>query len=119
MIADYFEFLKRLASSDPSVKKLRLIQERIGVKTGYIRFVLELTDGSELHVFEFVNSSMRKIDYSYHWQDKEQKLVTRWDNAPHHPEIETHPHHLHDGGAVKPTHEPTLAELLKKIGGSM
>ena len=110
MIADYFEFFKRLASSDPSVKKLRLVQERIGVKTGYLRFVLELTDGSELHVFEFVNSSMRKIDYSYHWQDKEQKLVTRWDNAPH---------HLHDGGAVKPSHEPTLAELLKKIGGSM
>jgi len=41
----------------------------------------------------------------------------RWDNAPHHPEVA--PDHLHDGTVVKPTHEPTLAEILKMIGDSM
>jgi hypothetical protein len=119
MIAHYFQFLKTVASTDPSVKNVRLIKERIGVKTGYIRFALELRDGSELHVFEYVTSSMHKLDYSYHWQDKEQNLVMRWDNAPHHPEVATHPHHLHDRGVVKPAHEPTLAEILKTIGDSM
>ncbi|GEM_PF-3366254 len=44
MIDDYFEFLKKVASSDPSVKKFRLIKECIGVKRGYIRFVIELRD---------------------------------------------------------------------------
>ncbi len=71
MIEDYFEFLKKVAGSEPSVKKFRLIREFIGVKKGFIRFVVELRDDSELLVFEYIDSSMHKIDYSYHWQDKE------------------------------------------------
>jgi hypothetical protein len=42
MIEDYFEFLKKVASRDPSVKEFRLIREFIGVKKGFIRFVIEL-----------------------------------------------------------------------------
>ena len=117
MIEDYFGFLKKLASSDPSVKKFRLIKECIGVKTGFIRFVLVLRDDSELHVFEYVDSSMHKRDYSYHWQDKEQMLITRWDNAPHHPEIDSFPHHIHEGTEIKSSQEPTVVEILKRIGG--
>ena len=33
---------------------------------------------------------MRK--YSYHWQDKKERLLIRWDNAPDW-EVETFPHH--------------------------
>ena len=116
MIDDYFEFLKKVASSDPSVKKFRLIREFIGMKRGFIRFVVELRDDSELHVFEYIDSSMHKIDYSYHWQDKEKSLITRWDNAPHHPEIETFPYHVHEGEHIKPSEEPTFVEIIKKIG---
>ncbi len=116
MIADYFEFLKKVAKKNPSVKKFRLIREFIGVKKGFIRFVIELRDDSELHVFEYVDSGMHKIDYSYHWQDKEKRLITRWDNAPHHSEIETSPHHVHEGENINPSEEPTFVEILKKIG---
>jgi hypothetical protein len=115
MIGDYFEFLKKVANKNSSVKKFRLIREFIGVKKGFIRFVIELRDGSELHVFECVDSSMHRIDYSYHWQDKEKRLITRWDNAPHHSEIETFPHHVHEGEDVKPSEELTFVETLKKI----
>ena len=116
MIKDYFEFLKKIVSSDPHVKNFRLIREFIGVKKGFIRFVIELRDDSELHVFEYIDSRMHKIDYSYHWQDKEKRLITRWDNARHHPTIETFPHHVHKGKDIEPSEEPTLVEILKKIG---
>ncbi len=116
MIEDYFEFLKRVANKNPSVRKFRLIKEFIGVNKGYIRFVVELRDSSELHVFEYVDSGMHKIDYSYHWQDKDKKLIKRWDNAPHHREIETFPHHLHEREDVNPSKEPTFLEILKNIG---
>jgi len=33
--------------------------------------------------------------YAYHWQDKEGQLRCRWDNAPHWPDMATHPHHKH------------------------
>lgn len=119
MIEDYFEFLKKVATKNPSVKNLRLIREFIGVNRGFIRFVAKLRDDSELHVFEYVDSSLHRIDYSYHWQNKEKILITRWDNAPHHPEIKTSPHHVHEGDDIKPSDEPTFVEILKKIGERM
>ncbi len=116
MIGDYFEFLKKVANKNPEVEKFRLIREFIGIKKGFIRFAIELRDGSELHVFEYIDSNLHKLDYSYHWQDKEKRLITRWDNAPHHPEIETFPHHIHEGENIKPSKEPTFVEILEKVG---
>lgn len=116
MIEDYFEFLKKIVTKNPSVKHLRIVREFIGVDRGFIRFVVELIDDSELHVFEYVDSDLHRIDYSYHWQNKEKILIIRWDNASHHPEIETFPHHIHDGNEIKPSDVPTFVEILKKIG---
>lgn len=37
-------------------------------------------------------------DYSYHWEHRRQSgQIFRWDNAPHHPQISTFPHHIHNG----------------------
>jgi len=115
MIDDYFGFLITIAKKNPLVKKFRLIKEFTGVKKGYIRFVIEFQDNSELHVFEYVDSGLHKLDYSYHWQDKEKRLIRRWDNAPHHSNIETFLHHLHMEDDVKPSKEPTFVEILEKI----
>jgi len=115
MIDDYFEFLKKIVKKNPLVKNFRVIKEFIGVKKGYIRFVIEFIDNSELHVFEYVDSSLHKLNYSYHWQNNEKKLIKRWDNAPHHSNIETFPHHMHDKNDIKPTNEPTFVEILEKI----
>lgn len=52
----------------------------------------------------FVDSSFLDIritnagDYSYHWEHRmTDGGIHRWDNAPHHHQIATAPHHLHDG----------------------
>ncbi len=116
MIRDYFDFLKKIANKNPDVVKFRLIKEFIGVNKGFTRFALEMREGTELHVFEYVDSGFHKIDYSYHWQNKDKKLIKRWDNAPHHTEIETFPHHVHNGEDIMPSAEPTFAEILEKIG---
>lgn len=59
------------------------------------RFVLR--DGSYIDV-QFSASGR----YSYHWERRhiDGKLY-RFDNAPHHPEVATFPHHLHDGSEEK------------------
>jgi len=115
MICDYFEFLKKVANKNPECVIFRLIKEFVGVKNGFIRFVIEFRDGSQLHVFEYVDSNLHKIDYSYHLQNKDKKLITRWDNAPHHREIESFPHHMHNGEDVKHSDEPTFVEVLETI----
>ena len=42
------------------------------------------------------------------------KPLLRYDNAPHHPEIETHPHHKHVGDRVEPLHDHSLEALLEE-----
>jgi len=53
--------------------------------------------------------------YSFHWVDAGGKLLCRWDNAPHWPDVETFPHHKHVEGRVLATRETTLEEVLAII----
>jgi hypothetical protein len=43
--------------------------------------------------------------------------VFRYDNAPHHPEIITFPHHKHIGSAdrLAPADQPSLSQILIEI----
>ncbi|MBN2090455.1 hypothetical protein JW964_12650 [candidate division KSB1 bacterium] len=60
----------------------------------FLRLKVEFNDNSLLHIRESL--ALGKSKYSYHWQKANGDLIIRWDNAPHHPEIKTHPFHLHD-----------------------
>jgi hypothetical protein len=83
----------------------------------FLRAKAELFDGSLLYVRELFFHDQSK--YSYHWQTQTGALLLRWDNAPHHPEIPTFPHHQHEGERVTPsvrvTVEEVLAELAKRL----
>ena len=61
------------------------------------------------------NDILKRTKYSYHWQTERGKLIKRWDNAPHHPEIATSPHHFHTTKKVLPHNEIDGLEALKKI----
>ena len=56
-----------------------------------------------------------KTRYAYHYQDKDDELIFRYDNVPHHPEVKTHPHHKHVGNKILPTQPPDLSEVLREI----
>jgi len=50
------------------------------------------------------------------WQ-RNGNLITRWNNAPHHKDIETFPHHKHVGSKdnVQPSKEISLEDILGVI----
>jgi hypothetical protein len=83
----------------------------------YIRGVLTLTGGYELHLAEYViaGPEIKRLKYRYHLQTPESKLLARWDNAPHHPEIETHPCHLHIGKDIKPSGAMDVESVLAVV----
>ena len=47
--------------------------------------------------YEIVEGRVNVTKYSFHWQNSTGRLRKRCDNAPHHPEVSTHPSHVHDG----------------------
>ena len=80
---------------------------------------VDFVDGSVLHIMDclFVDG---KRKYSYHWQDKTGMLLSRWDNAPHHPDIISFPHHRHHRDhCVMASSERNLSEIFRIIQSEM
>ncbi|QGA80930.1 toxin-antitoxin system TumE family protein [Candidatus Nanohalobium constans] len=49
----------------------------------------------------FIDVFVSEDIYSFHWQDGED--IVRFDNSPHHEDLDTFPDHLHVGDEVKET----------------
>jgi len=82
------------------------------------RAKLRFYDHSRLEALEDLLEEYYKIakkHYSYHYQDENGNLIFRYDNAPHHPEISTHPHHKHAKDKILPAQSPDLSQVLKEI----
>ena len=101
------------------VKNYEIRSLSIKAREGYIRIKAELTNGDTLEAFEFVtldNDEIKLQTYRFHWQDKNGRLIKRWDNAPHHPELENFPHHYHiPDEPAKPFRLINVKEILKEI----
>ncbi len=86
---------------------------------GLIRCRVTFWDGSFLDIYEVVSTELGypvRIGYSYSYI-RYDRLVFRYDNAPHHPEITTHPHHKHIGqqDRLAPADPPNLSQIFAEI----
>ncbi len=95
------------------VREFELLDFRLFEDGFYIKIRVVLKDNSILFIREYVDKEER--NYSYHWQDSEGNLIVRWDNAPHHKNLRTYPHHKHKGGRVEESFETTCEKILSEI----
>lgn len=79
----------------------------------YLRLKSDVVGGSILHIKIYLSD--QEYNYSFQWQKENGELITRWDNAPHHQEIRTFPHHVHTKDGVEESYTITLDDVLKKI----
>ncbi|BES82865.1 toxin-antitoxin system TumE family protein [Pyrodictium abyssi] len=93
--------------------------EEVTPSEGLIRGVIVFLDGSRLRFLEYVSitgGNAARLKYRYHYEDPDGRLVFRYDNAPHHPEVETFPHHKHLGdGRVVASIAPSIRSVLEEI----
>ena len=120
LIEVYFQRIVGHITDCPYVAESQIRNDKrsfyIGIVEGEIRF----TDDSFLHFIEFVNvkEGINRYKYSYHYQDKAEKVIFRYDMAPHHKETKTFPHHKHLGAEkVVESFAPSLGEVLQEIEG--
>lgn len=105
--------ISRLLEEAPVVKEYQVLDYRKWQDGFYYKVAVTLKDDTLLYAREYNDPDER--NYSYHWQDPSEQLIIRWDNAPHHPDILTHPHHKHTPIGVSESQEITLEEVLTKI----
>lgn len=93
---------------------LELVDEGV-VQLLKIRAILK--DASILYVTELHTADFQK--YSHHWQARNGDILLRWDNAPHHKELKTFPHHRHEGNKVLPSHRITVDEVIGVLNNKL
>ena len=118
--ADYLQHVKAIILGSQLVAQVEIVREEVLGDLGLFRFRLKLIDGSLLELFErftVLDEVVQVLKYSFHWQDESGQFLKRWDNAPHHPEVPTRPHHIHDGSekCVIPGGTMNVEEVLALI----
>jgi hypothetical protein len=118
LIEEYFRHIGQAIEESCIIVDSQILNDKRSLYIGFIEGTLTFLDGSSLRFMEFVNlkAETKRYKYSYHYQDAKDKLVFRYDMAPHHQEIRTFPHHKHaaNGEAVEAA-APSLAEVLEEI----
>lgn len=101
----------------PLVRDLEIIEVVKEASVQLLRARAEIIDGSLLDVREvfFPNASK----YSYHWQTRTGELLLRWDKAPRHSEISTHPHHKHVGEQIGPSARVSMEDVLAELAAML
>lgn len=123
VIKKFIEDFEKTINSSPVVLSSN-IQKLFSpdAKTVYIKGSLIFIDSSCLEIALFLKEVYNSITidkYRYHYMNGQRKMVFRYDNAQHHPEIASHPHHKHIKGTVTASFLPSLKEVLNEISASM
>ncbi len=116
MIEAYFAQVEQALQAFPSIRSYTLRKKVYNSKQGYISGSIILESGHCLDFAEVKNSEVSsKIKYRYHYMDENQVMIFRYDNAPHHGEVPTFPHHKHTPDGVQGSTEPELYDILLEI----
>lgn len=118
---DYIREVKVRLATSPVVATVEIVSERSTENNGYLRARMWLTNGEFLEISEYFvvqAGGSSTLEYRYQWMDEgQQKLIKRWDNAEHYPDLPNFPHHVHvgDKGSVISGQSLSIIELLEMI----
>jgi hypothetical protein len=124
MIEEYLHQIDELLSISPFVRDVEILRRSVRdtdfEKVLNYRYRILLGNGGFVEMTERVlevHGTLEVTKYRHHWQDGNGVLIKRWDNAPHHPAIETFPHHLHQGAEESVLGHPAITglEALRRI----
>jgi len=89
-----------------------------GEETVYLKGHVTIIDSSilEIALFAIESAGTLSLDkYRLHYMNSAGQMLFRYDNSPHHPEIDSHPHHKHTPDKIGPSNIPSINDVLKEI----
>lgn len=116
MIEKYFWQIEKTIEEFPDIIFSSITKKIYSHTQGYIGGSIIFDNQHRLDFIEVKNTDReQKIKYRYHYMNENQEMLFRYDNAPHHREIETFPHHKHELNRVSVAKEPNLYNILLEI----
>ncbi len=109
-IGEIKEMIEAILGARPSIKALRVAP--YDPSTGWFKIRAYLRENTVVDIYEYrIEGEVYRYSYALIVGSKR---VLRYDNAPHHPEVETFPHHKHVGDRVEPLHSPSIEAFLEE-----
>lgn len=116
MIEKHFEEIENTISYFEKIRSYTITKKIYNDKQGFISGKIIFENESQLQFVEVKNVEFEeKIKYRFHYMDKEKKIIFRYDNAEHHKNIKTFPHHKHLENSVIESIELNLFDVLLEI----
>ena len=83
---------------------------------GFIQGNLEFLDNSFLFFKEYIDLQdfIEKLSYSFHYQDQDNSLIFRYDNAKHKPDL-GYANHKHIKDKIVPSAIPNIEQVIIEI----
>ena len=81
-----------------------------------LRIRLRFSSGYLLELNESVvaEGEIKHLGYRYHFQDKQNNLVFRYDNTPHFRDLESFPNHKHTQSEVESCNKPSILDVIEE-----
>jgi len=98
-------YIERYEEEILAVNRVNL-RIRVRFQSGYMLELNEAVIGEADH--------LRHLGYRYHFQDRQNNLVFRYDNTPHFPGLEGFPHHKHLPDKVAGAEEPSILKVIEQ-----
>lgn len=116
-LADYLEKVEQalMALEDAYVE--RYVEEILTPQRATLRIRVRFTAGHLLEINEAMvveTDTLVWLDYRYHCQDEQNRLIFRYDSTPHFPNLPSFPHHKHLPDEVIASQKPDIFQVLQE-----
>ena len=118
VIEKFIEEIDKAIASSPIVLSSN-IQKHFGPRnTVYLKGNLIFINSSVLEIAIFAAKSPNALvinKYRLHYMNSNKEMIFRYDNASHHPEVSSFPHHKHIQNKVLHANIPSIKDVLNEI----
>jgi len=115
VVADYFKTIEQLLANSKLIVEKAVDFKEFSSDEGMVRGRLLFLSGYVLTFMEYIQMGKERPKYRFNLSDSKGDVIFRYDNAAHHKEIITFPHHKHVRTEVKPSKEVGLADVVAEI----
>jgi len=115
ILVQYLRNVENAVRGLPDSYVERYVEEHLTSNRVNLRIRIRFADGCLLELNESAireDEDINHLGYRYHFQDKGNNLIFRYDNTPHFPELQSYPNHKHSPSAVISTEKPSIVDAI-------
>ena len=119
LLAEYLKTVEAALGALHEAYVEHYLEELLTPVRANLRIRVRFENGRLLEINEAMvvdGTILKHLDYRYHCQDADNRLVFRYDSTPHFPDLPTFPHHKHLPESILATERPEVSRVLTEAG---